>query len=133
MGKLLVAAILAALGIFGYFHYKHARAEAAQIAALPPAPPPPPPRSLEERAAAAQGTTLPADVARVPVRKIGVERENSTPAPAPAPASMQCDGRQYCSQMRSCAEATWFLQHCPTVKMDGDGDGVPCERQWCGG
>ena len=44
----------------------------------------------------------------------------------------QCDGRVYCSQMTSCEEATWFLQHCPGTKMDGEGDGVPCERQWCG-
>jgi hypothetical protein len=51
--------------------------------------------------------------------------------------SYKCDGRKYCSQMTSCAEATYFLQHCPGVKMDGgngDGkpDGVPCEAQWCG-
>lgn len=43
-----------------------------------------------------------------------------------------CDGRIYCSQMTSCAEATFFLRNCPGVKMDGDNDGVPCERQWCG-
>ena len=43
----------------------------------------------------------------------------------------QCDGRAYCSQMTSCAEAKYFLEHCPNVKMDGDHDGVPCERQWC--
>jgi len=42
-----------------------------------------------------------------------------------------CDGRTYCSQMTSCEEATYFLQHCPNVKMDGDNDGVPCEKQWC--
>ncbi|MFT4101081.1 MAG: excalibur calcium-binding domain-containing protein [Burkholderiaceae bacterium] len=42
-----------------------------------------------------------------------------------------CDGRTHCSQMTSCAEATYFLQHCPGVKMDGNNDGVPCERQWC--
>jgi endonuclease YncB( thermonuclease family) len=65
------------------------------------------------------------------------------PAPAPpaapragaaaAPAGpYRCDGRIHCSQMSSCAEATWFLQHCPGTKMDGDGDGVPCELQWCG-
>ncbi len=51
--------------------------------------------------------------------------------PAPAAAAYRCDGRTYCSQMRSCAEATWFLKHCPGVKMDGNNDGVPCERQWC--
>ena len=54
--------------------------------------------------------------------------------PVPAAATTQgfrCDGRTRCSQMRSCAEATYFLRNCPGVKMDGDGDGVPCERQWC--
>lgn len=44
----------------------------------------------------------------------------------------RCDGRTYCSQMTSCAEAIYFLEHCPGVKMDGEGDGVPCEKQWCG-
>ena len=43
-----------------------------------------------------------------------------------------CDGRQYCSQMTSCSEAIFFIQNCPNTKMDGDGDGIPCERQWCG-
>ena len=42
-----------------------------------------------------------------------------------------CDGRKYCSQMKSCAEAKYFLANCPGVKMDGDGDGIPCEEQWC--
>ena len=44
-----------------------------------------------------------------------------------------CDGRTRCSQMTSCSEATGFLRNCPNSQMDGDGDGVPCERQWCGG
>jgi hypothetical protein len=44
----------------------------------------------------------------------------------------RCDGRTHCSQMTSCEEATYFLQNCPGVKMDGEGDGVPCEKQWCG-
>lgn len=43
-----------------------------------------------------------------------------------------CDGRVYCSQMTSCDEAMFFLENCPGVKMDGEGDGIPCERQWCG-
>lgn len=42
-----------------------------------------------------------------------------------------CDGREYCSQMTSCAEATFFINNCPNVKMDGNHDGVPCESQWC--
>ena len=44
----------------------------------------------------------------------------------------RCDGRQYCSQMRSCEEAKFFIKNCPNPKMDGDHDGIPCERQWCG-
>lgn len=43
-----------------------------------------------------------------------------------------CDGREYCSQMTSCEEAEFFLRNCPNVKMDGNNDGIPCERQWCG-
>lgn len=50
---------------------------------------------------------------------------------APPSASFSCDGRTMCSQMTSCAEARYFLAHCPNTKMDGDNDGVPCERQWC--
>ena len=42
-----------------------------------------------------------------------------------------CDGREYCSQMNSCEEATYFINNCPNTKMDGNHDGVPCERQWC--
>jgi hypothetical protein len=45
--------------------------------------------------------------------------------------SYKCDGRIYCSQMTSCAEAKFFLANCPGVKMDGDNDGIPCEKQWC--
>jgi endonuclease YncB( thermonuclease family) len=57
---------------------------------------------------------------------------SSLSAPATlAAADYRCDGRTRCSQMTSCAEATWFLNHCPGVKMDGNRDGVPCERQWC--
>lgn len=52
------------------------------------------------------------------------------PAARPAPA-FRCEGRTHCSQMRSCEEATWVLQHCPNTAMDGDRDGVPCESQWC--
>lgn len=43
----------------------------------------------------------------------------------------QCEGKIYCSQMTSCEEATFYLRNCPNVKIDGDGDGIPCESQWC--
>jgi cold shock CspA family protein len=58
---------------------------------------------------------------------------SAPPRAVPAPvASYRCDGRQHCSQMTSCDEATFFLRNCPGVKMDGDGDGIPCEDQLCG-
>ena len=70
----------------------------------------------------------------------------SAPVSAPASASgttraspsipaarFQCDGRIHCSQMTSCEEAKFFLRNCPGTKMDGNNDGVPCERQWCTG
>jgi len=52
--------------------------------------------------------------------------------PARPSQAYSCDGRTYCSQMTSCDEAKFFLANCPGTKMDGDGDGIPCERQWCG-
>lgn len=66
-----------------------------------------------------------------------VARLIKPPAHIAAPAavreveSFQCDGRTRCPQMRSCAEAEYFLRNCPDVEMDGDYDGVPCEMQWC--
>ncbi|CAK8724127.1 Excalibur calcium-binding domain-containing protein [Candidatus Electrothrix aarhusensis] len=43
-----------------------------------------------------------------------------------------CQGKKHCSEMRSCAEAKFYIRNCPGTKMDGDHDGIPCERQWCG-
>lgn len=54
-----------------------------------------------------------------------------SPAKLPVPPDFKCDGRTMCSQMTSCREATLFLQNCPGTQMDGNGDGVPCEKQWC--
>jgi Excalibur calcium-binding domain len=45
--------------------------------------------------------------------------------------TFKCDGRTHCTQMSSCAEATFFIKSCPNTKMDGNNDGVPCEKQWC--
>ena len=60
--------------------------------------------------------------------------ETDTFAAFPEPVSTEsftCDGRTHCSEMRSCAEATYFIRNCPNTKMDGDNDGEPCESQWC--
>lgn len=53
------------------------------------------------------------------------EIEPGSKAAAPV---FQCDGRVYCSDMRSRAEAEFFVKHCPGTRMDGDGDGEPCEN-----
>ena len=50
---------------------------------------------------------------------------------SPRPTPYKCNGKTYCSEMTSCEEATFYQHHCPGTKMDGDGDGVPCESQWC--
>jgi len=46
--------------------------------------------------------------------------------------SFQCAGKTKCSQMESCEEANFYLKRCPGTITDGDGDGIPCEDQWCG-
>jgi cold shock CspA family protein len=60
---------------------------------------------------------------------------SAVPSPSVSPLSAssaaRCDGRTSCGQMRSCADAKWVQRNCPGAAMDGDGDGVPCETQWC--
>ena len=63
------------------------------------------------------------DAASTPLRRAAAAPVSDT--------GFTCDGRNRCSQMRSCAEARQFLQQCPSMQMDGDGDGEPCEQQWC--
>ena len=55
------------------------------------------------------------------------ESINNTPVNK---TSFKCDGRQHCSQMTSYDEAVFFLKNCPNTNMDGDRDGIPCERQF---
>ncbi|GAC31984.1 excalibur calcium-binding domain-containing protein [Paraglaciecola polaris] len=75
------------------------------------------------------------DPANTPVRQTTIEsRTDYSPGrksirkPAPTVMNFRCDGRQYCGQMTSRAEAEYFLQHCPHTRMDGDDDGIPCEN-----
>jgi len=48
-----------------------------------------------------------------------------------ASTEFTCQGKTHCSQMTSCEEANFYIRNCPNTQMDGDGDGIPCERQWC--
>jgi len=107
MQRIIVFMILAALGWYGYTKYQ-GRVEAQRVL------------ETEVESSEPRGAQVPA------------------PAPFQAPrteassvAAFKCDGRTYCSQMTSCAEATFFLKNCPGTKMDGDNDGIPCESQWC--
>ncbi len=44
----------------------------------------------------------------------------------------KCGKKRFCSQMSSCEEALFYFRVCRLKRLDGDGDGVPCERL-CGG
>ena len=46
--------------------------------------------------------------------------------------AFSCQGKTRCSEMVSCAEAMYYLNNCPNVEIDGDHNGIPCEKQWCG-
>ena len=63
-------------------------------------------------------------------RRIGNERAHMAAAAgekSPQVQRFQCTGKKHCSQMNSCAEARFYIQECPDTRMDGDGDGQPCE------
>lgn len=62
---------------------------------------------------------------------VATSPDKLAPATPGVSNGFSCDARMYCSQMKSCAEAKYFLANCPAVKMDGDRNGIPCERQWC--
>lgn len=53
------------------------------------------------------------------------------PIQAQQGGQFQCQGKQHCSEMSSCEEAEFYLDQCPNVLIDGDNDGIPCERQLC--
>ncbi|MCL5079541.1 thermonuclease family protein [Neisseria perflava] len=38
-----------------------------------------------------------------------------------------CAGKRFCREMRSCAEANFYLNHCGVSRLDRDHDGIPCE------
>lgn len=75
---------------------------------------------------------VPSGVACIESSTINVINTKSSDSKLSKEKNFNCDGRQYCSQMTSCAEAMYFNSNCPNTKMSGDGDGIPCERQWCG-
>ncbi|MBG6082073.1 excalibur calcium-binding domain-containing protein [Rubrivivax gelatinosus] len=81
--------------------------------------------TLEELNAAEKARRAAAASAAEPTRR------ETVPVPTARSSRFSCDGRTRCTQMRSCEEAKFFLDHCPGVQMDGDHDGIPSEQQWC--
>ncbi|RYY78347.1 MAG: cold-shock protein [Moraxellaceae bacterium] len=59
-----------------------------------------------------------------------ISAPNQVSSTAPSSLQFSCDGREHCGQMRSYEEAVYFIKNCPNTKMDGDGDGIPCESQF---
>lgn len=117
---LVMFAVLAALAFYGYKDYANSRAQQKKAALAEQISPPPAvyvePQARQVVAEAVKPTAQPR-------AESTVERYSTV---------YRCDGRTMCSQMNSCEEAMFFLKNCPAVKMDGDGDGIPCEQQWCG-
>lgn len=104
--NLLVLLVIGVLANYGWSRYKAARDVDAYAAAQAGAVP----GSADARRAATQSPAL---------------------TVASAASDARCDGRTRCPQMTSCAEATYFIRHCPNTEMDGNHDGVPFEQQWC--
>src|SRR5210317_1829752 len=46
----------------------------------------------------------------------------------PAAAGFECGSKTYCREMRSCQEALFHLNECGLARIDGDDDGMPCEK-----
>ena len=49
------------------------------------------------------------------------------PQPETKGKAFTCGTKRYCKEMQSCEEARYFLTECGRSRLDGDGDGVPCE------
>lgn len=64
-------------------------------------------------------------------RRSGRRTSGATVASRSQSASFTCGRKTYCREMTSCAEALFYLRRCGLSRIDGDGDGVPCEQRHC--
>lgn len=125
---LLAAVMVVALGAWGYHTYVRSRTIPEAVVPMPAVSANPTPSEV----ASPPVESVPVAPMPVPVPRIEPAPPATLRVPQDLPGSaFTCDGRTHCSQMTSCAEAMFFLNHCPGTKMDGNGDGVPCEKQWC--
>ena len=49
-------------------------------------------------------------------------------AAVPLDKDVTCGNKRFCKEMTSCEEAKFYLTQCGLPRLDGDGDGVPCEK-----
>ena len=61
-------------------------------------------------------------------RRNGRRQGGTAFASAPLAASFACGQKTYCREMASCDEARFYLEQCGLSRLDGDGDGLPCEQ-----
>jgi endonuclease YncB( thermonuclease family) len=57
-------------------------------------------------------------------RRVDRDAEAAT---QPLTTEYDCGAKRYCRDMTSCGEATFYLETCGLSRLDGDGDGIPCE------
>ncbi len=132
--KILIAVVMlvAIVALWQYNQKVNAQSEQAALAAQNHKPFQP----VGSRPLRPAVVTSPTAASQTTPTAASSQSATSQPAASTAPvipraSQFTCDGRTHCSQMRSCEEATYFIQHCPNTKMDGNNDGVPCESQWC--
>ena len=80
------------------------------------------PQQVANTDAGATGAVMPL----APVARNMVSKQAIAPAQAGAGA-FTCSGKTLCREMRSCAEARFYLTKCGASRLDRDSDGVPCE------
>ncbi len=52
----------------------------------------------------------------------------TAPIPTASGSGFTCAGKRYCREMTSCEEAKFYLTQCGVGSLDGNKDGVPCEK-----
>lgn len=50
------------------------------------------------------------------------------PTTSNSSSGFTCGSKRVCAEMTSCAEARYYLTQCGLSRLDGDNDGVPCEK-----
>ena len=83
-----------------------------------------------------------ADVAATVSERVAIEigtalahqtiKASATTPPATESSEFSCTPSKTCSRMETCEEALYHLTVCGNKRLDGDGDGIPCQSL-CGG